>query len=63
MAGLFFLAGLILGAGGGFWLTFRRFMGKYSEINAIIHNNRHRHPALILERVENHIRQITHKRF
>lgn len=62
MTGLYFLAGLALGAGGGGWIAYRRFMRKYGQISAIIHNNRHRHPALILERVENHIRLTAHTR-
>lgn len=56
MTGLYFLVGLALGTGTGFWLAYRQFTRKYIQINDIIHNNRHRHPALILERVEKHIR-------
>lgn len=63
MTGVYFLTGLLLGLGGGLWAIHWRFMRKYMQITDIIHANRHRHPALILERVQKHVHIVSHKRF
>lgn len=63
MNGFCFLLGLLTGAGFVSWIARRRVVRQCRQIDNIIHLNRHRHPALILERVQNHIAAILQQRF
>ena len=61
MNGFCLITGLLLGAVIGYWAARRQFMQRYGQINAIIHANRHRHPALILERIQHHIQSVARR--